>query len=39
MAGRYNSLFALDSALLQNPAEMGRAYAAHGVKRFVLNLL
>ena len=39
MMGRYNSLFALAPALFQNPAEMGRAYAAHGVKRFVLNLL
>ena len=39
MMGRYNSLFALAPALFRNPAEMGLAYAAHGVKRFVLNLL
>ena len=39
MMGRYNSLFALDPALFQHPAEMGRVYAAQGVKRFVLNLL
>ena len=39
MIGRYNSLFALDLTLIQKPAEMGRAYAAHGIKRFILNLL
>ena len=39
MIGRYNSLFALDPTLIQKPAEMGRAYAAHGIKRFILNLL
>ncbi len=38
MVGRYNSLFALDPALLQNPTEMGRTYAAKGIDRFVLNL-
>lgn len=39
MTGRYNSLFALDPSLLQNPAEKSRSYAAQGIDRFVLNLL
>ena len=39
MIGRYNSLFALDAAILEHPEKIARAYARQGVDRFILNLL